>query len=117
MQNQKLTQEEMTNPRQFTSLIEANTNFISHTGDGGNMCFESKCGTLEKVWLEGLDYNEDCVSLTVPKKWDIIEANKFLANADVEGHMEYMKPLMVIKCKTVEEIIEGFKKIEKLYCK
>ena len=121
-----MTNEQMNYPRQFTSIIEENTNFYSHTGDGGNKCFASNCDTIEKVWLESGyatmdDYsNENAthVNVTVPNNNSILEMDLERLSAaaksgDVDYILEFSKPLIEIKCTTIEEIIEAFKTIEK----
>ena len=121
----KLTNEQMNYPRQFSSIIEENTNFYSHTGSGGNKCFASNCDTIEKVWLESGyatmdDYsNENAthVTVTVPNNNTLedmdLERLRACASGDVDYILEFSKPLMEIKCTTIEEIIEAFKTIEK----
>ncbi len=108
----KMTKEEMAYPRQFTSIIEANTNFYSHTGDGGNACFASNCDSIEKVWLDGTDWHEGYVSVNIPKSIDFEEMMKLHDAGDIQGYIEYVKPVIEFKCTTVEEIIEAFNKIE-----
>jgi hypothetical protein len=121
-----MTNEQMNYPRQFTSIIEENTNFYSHTGDGGNKCFASNCDTIEKVWLESGyatmdDYsNENAthVNVTVPNNNSILDMDLERLSAaaksgDVDYILEFSKPLIEIKCTTIEEIIEAFKTIEK----
>ena len=118
----KLTNEQMNYPRQFSSIIEENTNFYSHTGSGGNKCFASNCDTIEHVWLDSGyatmdDYsNENAthVTLTVPSNNSALDMDlERVESGDVDYIREFYKPLMEIKCTTIEEIIEAFKTIEK----
>ena len=121
-----MTNEQMNYPRQFTSIIEENTNFSSHTGEGGNACFATNCDTIEKVWLESGyatmdDYsNENAthVTVTVPNNnsiedMDLERLSAAAKSGDVDYILEFSKPLIEIKCTTIEEIIEAFKTIEK----
>ena len=108
-----MTEEEMSYPRQFTHIIEENTNFYSHTSDGGNICFASNDDTIEKVWLNGTDFNKGCVSVSVPSINDPLSMDMERINAgDTAYILDYYKPSLDIKCNTVEEIIAAFKTIE-----
>ena len=110
----KMTKEEILYPRQFTSIIEENTNFYSHTGDGGNMCFASNCDTIEKVWIEpnyiGEDVDGVCISVTSMN--DIDEALKIMKEEGIEAYVEYLKPAFEVVVTSVEDIISAFNTIE-----
>jgi hypothetical protein len=122
MKNQNtMTQEQLNNPRQFNSIIEEKTNFYSHTGDGGNLCYASNCDTIEKVWVECeyetmKDYtNENATSVKVSISGNIDMVALYNSELTTEERVDIITntPMVYEKsCNTLEEIISALNEIE-----